>query len=265
MTITLEKVKAGYHGISVLKGVSGEFSKGVLLLGPNGAGKTTLLRAVAGIADVYDGSILVDCIDVSKASGASGLLAVNLPEAYYLLPIPVYSLLHLYASLYGGNFSEALRILRGLGIEERLLKHRRLWQLSAGQAKMVTAAAALASGARNILFDEPFEQLDPARKVRLLEMVREATSHATMVVATHETWLLSRHQVWKVYLMVSGRLFGPISVEEVAELRVVKGRRPEAVLTLRLDGGYVSLARGGEGLELTSLVSLDWLYELLMG
>jgi energy-coupling factor transporter ATP-binding protein EcfA2 len=89
----VDGVSAGYRGKTVIDRVTTVFSGKVLLLGPNGAGKTTLFRAIAGIADIYSGTILVDGADVAKASAMAGLLALNLPEAYRLLPVDCYRLL----------------------------------------------------------------------------------------------------------------------------------------------------------------------------
>lgn len=257
----LEDVYAGYRGSAVLRGVSGRFEGPVLLLGPNGSGKTTLLRSIAGVADVYRGRVLVEGVDASRAVGAAGLLAVNLPEVYRLLPIDAYSLLELYMEVLGGDMDYAVSLLEKLGLNRGLLRRRRLWELSAGQAKMVTTVAALASRARNILLDEPFEQLDPARKVRLLEHI--AGQEGTMLVATHETWVLERLTSWNAYLVFEGRLWGPVRADRLVEASVVVGEAPDAILVVETGAGKLSIVPGG-GVPITNLVSLDRIYEVLI-
>ena len=63
MTIlSLTDVRAGYGSGDIVHGVSLSVDAGevVALVGPNGAGKSTLLKAVAGIAVVTGGTILLE-------------------------------------------------------------------------------------------------------------------------------------------------------------------------------------------------------------
>jgi ABC-type uncharacterized transport system ATPase component len=116
------------------------------------------------MADTLSGRLLVDNVEVSQASGARGLPAVNLAEAYRLLPADVPRLLELYIDLLGGDTELLWHPLRKLGRGLEELHGKRLWHLSTGQAKLVTLAVAPAPRARNILLDEPFEGLDPVRR-----------------------------------------------------------------------------------------------------
>ena len=262
MVIILRGASIGYRGEAVLREVSAELGGRVLLLGPNGAGKTTLMRGVAGIADIYSGEALVDGVNVVSARGRAGLLGANLPEIYELLYLDAYHALELYMDLLGGDLGYALSKLRALGLGQDLLRRRKPWELSAGQLKAFTTVAALATGARNILLDEPFEQLDPAHKARLLSMI--ASSEAdTVVVATHETWLLSRLGDWSTYLVFDGRLWGPVRARDLAGSGIVPGRASDALLVVESKGLTMSLVRG-RGEPVTRLLSLDRVYELLL-
>ena len=48
----------------------------------------------------------------------------------------------------------------------------------------------LSACAKHVLLDEPFEQLDPAKKTRLLRHLKGYDG--TVLVNTHETWLIKR-------------------------------------------------------------------------
>ncbi len=262
LVIVLREASIGYRGEPVLRNVSAELRGRVVLLGPNGAGKTTLMRGVAGIADIYSGEVLVDGVSAAAARGHAGLLGVNLPEAYNLLYLDAYRVLELYMDLLGGDIGYALETLERLGLDKDLLRRRKPWELSAGQLKAFTTVAALASNAGNILLDEPFEQLDPAHKTRTLSLIEQSKT-GTLVLATHETWLLRRLRSWNVYLVFSGRLWGPIGAEELLGSGVVRGRARDAILVVEANGFVMSLVRG-RGEPLTRLVSLDHVYEVLM-
>ncbi|MEM1846048.1 MAG: hypothetical protein QW615_00060 [Desulfurococcaceae archaeon] len=53
---------------------------------------------------------------------------------------------------------------------------------------MFLNALALAGKSKYILLDEPFESVDPARRVILLKKIVESSS--IMILNTHLTWLL---------------------------------------------------------------------------
>ncbi len=262
--IRFERASIGYKGEAVIRDLDLELGGRVLLLGPNGAGKTTLLRGVAGIADVYSGRILVDGVDVAKAAGRAGLVACNLPETLYLLSVDSMSLIRLYMEIMDSDVDRVMGILGELGIPEEQLRKRRPWELSAGQAKMLANAIALASGARNVLLDEPFEQLDPSRKVRMLRAIL-ASDAETLALSTHETWLLERLGDWSAYLVFEGRLWGPVGASDLAEAGIAAGSRPDALLVVETSEGPVSILPRGQGVPVTSLVSLDRVYEVLVG
>ncbi|MEM2906387.1 MAG: hypothetical protein QW587_11735 [Candidatus Bathyarchaeia archaeon] len=72
------------------------------------------------------------------------------------------------------------------------LKKQRIDELSAGQVKMVCTALSLTMKAKHVLLDEPFEQLDPARKGRMIKHLDGYDG--VILVNTHETWLLKNLQ-----------------------------------------------------------------------
>ncbi|ABM80149.1 ABC transporter [Hyperthermus butylicus] len=165
--------------------------------------------------------------------------------------------------LLGGDIDTALEVLRDLGLEPVLLQRRKPWQLSAGQLKAYTTAAALASKTSNVLLDEPFEQLDPARKLRMLRRLR--SYQGTLVLSTHETWVLNQLRDWSVYIMFSGRLYGPVEASRLAKARIVAGRRADALLVVETGEGSVSFVESGEGRPVSEILTLDRVYELFAG
>uniref|UniRef100_A0A7C3SLW7 ATP-binding cassette domain-containing protein n=1 Tax=Thermofilum pendens TaxID=2269 RepID=A0A7C3SLW7_THEPE len=258
--ISTEKLRVRLGGDEVLRGVSAVFEGRHLVLGPNGSGKTTLFRVVSGLLP-YRGRVEIDGRPLEEVRGAVGLLATNLAEVYSLAPVKALELLHLFSDLAGVDSARALALLEELGVGGELLGKRRLWELSAGTRKAFTTALALAAGARNVLLDEPFEQLDPAKKVRLVNELRACSS--VVVVNTHETWVLEVLPDWEVYLAFEGRLYGPVSAWRLENAVVVEGRSDDALLTVETRAGCFSIVEGGGGRTLTELLTLDRVYELL--
>ena len=262
--ILVEGLKVSYKWRQepVLKGVDGKFDNKSLILGPNGSGKTTLFRAVCGLTNITEGRVLIDGRNVEDIYAEPGILSVNFPEVYSLLSVRVRDLITLYADLSGADPSKTYAILEELGIPMELLGRRKLHELSAGQRKAVCTAMALSMDAKHVLLDEPFEQLDPARKGRLVRYLNGYDG--VVLLNTHETWLMKNLPEWDAYFMFEGRLYGSASVEKLLNVRMTPRDEPGAVLRMEVSGKTISLVRGEKGTLLTSLESLDRVYELAL-
>jgi ABC-2 type transport system ATP-binding protein len=148
-------------------------------------------------------------------------------------------------------------VLKLGGVE---ILEKRYHELSAGLKKIVLNALAIATRARYILLDEPFENLDPARRVAVLREILNSTG--VKVVDTHTTWLIKSLPEWGVYLMAEGLIYGPLKPRELEELRVSTSPVEDAVLRVKLKNGEVFLSKS-TGTPLSSLELLDKLYEVL--
>ena len=178
-------VKYRWRQEPVIKGVSAKFEGKHLILGPNGSGKTTLFRTIAGLTPISSGKVLIDGVDVADIYGKPGVLSINLREVYSVFNLSAYDHVRFFIDSTNGDMDLALSILEDLGVSNELLRKRKPWELSAGQFKAFTTAIALASKAKHVLLDEPFEQLDPARKSKLLKYLSEFKG--TILLNTHET------------------------------------------------------------------------------
>jgi len=175
---------------TVVNNVSFEVGRSeiVALLGPNGAGKTTTLRMLAGLIAPTSGSISVDGIPLTRATGARLRSRMGFLTAAPGLwdRLTVRENLRVYAGLYG--------LVRPDGIIDRTLEvfdlsdhaSARAAELSKGMRQKVALARALLHDPTILLLDEPTSGLDPEimRSVRqLLEERRAAGS--SILVSTH--------------------------------------------------------------------------------
>ena len=244
----------------ILKHINAEFDKKTLLLGPNGAGKTTLFRTICGLTVKISGKIYIDNIDLDSVFGKPGVIAANIPEIFGLLYLDCYRLLDLYMDLFDSDKDLALSIMEEFGLSEGFLKKKKPHQLSAGQRKIFHNAIALAAKARIKLFDEPFEQLDPARKNKLIEYLEK--EKAIIILSTHETWLIRKLLSWDVTFMFEGQLFGKLSVKELSDSYLVFEKYPGALLTVETPKVVFSIIKEPKGKPLADFMSLDYVYKL---
>jgi ABC-type multidrug transport system ATPase subunit len=248
----------------VLKGVTGNFARKSLILGPNGSGKTTLFRAMCALTNIKSGRVLIDEEPIEDLYATKGVLSTNFQEVFTLLSVNVYEMVKLYTDLCDGDSGFAFKLVEDFGIETEFLKKRKLSELSAGQTKIVCTALALAMKAKHVLLDEPFEELDPAKKGRMVNHLNQYDG--IIVINTHETWLLKNLPAWEVFFMFEGKLYGPLLVEELLKAEISFAEEPDALLRLKLADKTVSIVRGkGKGTLLTSLENLDKIYQLAEG
>lgn len=255
------RVSYRWHQEPVLKDISGSFESKSLILGPNGAGKTTLFRAICGLTNIGSGEVLIDGRNVEDVYATTGILSTNFQEVYTLLGTNSYDLIILYMDLSNGDPNMALNIIRDLGLSLEMLRKRKLNELSAGQIKIVCTALALATRAQHVLLDEPFEQLDPAKKGKLIKYLNEYKG--VILANTHETWLLKNLQEWMVFFMFEGLLYGPLKVRNLLKAEIILADEPGALLKVKVSDRTVSIIDGkGKGTLLTSLENLDRIYEI---
>ena len=160
----------------------------VALLGPNGAGKTTTMRMLAGLIAPTSGSVTIDGILLTRATGSALRSRIGvLTEAPGLWDrLTVRENLRVYAGLYAlAHPDEAVRsTLETFGLVP--CAAMRAAELSKGLRQKVALARALLHAPSILLLDEPTSGLDPevARVVRgMLDDRRQAG--CAVLVSTH--------------------------------------------------------------------------------
>ena len=188
--ITANRLTRRFGDRAVVDDVSFEVGRSeiVALLGPNGAGKTTILRMLGGLIAPTSGSVVVDGMQLSRATGATLRRRIGfLPEAPGLWDrLTVRENLAVYANLY--KLEAADSTIDGLLDLFELTAHQaaRAAELSKGMRQKVAIARTLLHDPQILLLDEPTSGLDPqiARGVRRLLDDRRGQG-CTILVSTH--------------------------------------------------------------------------------
>ena len=191
MELRIENLSKTYpNGVQALKDVTLTIPTGMFgLLGPNGAGKSTLMRTIATLQEPDTGSVHLGDLDVLVDKDAVRRRLGYLPQEFGLYPkVPAYDLLDHFAVLKGvTNKGERRELV------ESLLKQTNLWNArtkhlggySGGMKQRFGIAVALIGDPQLIIVDEPTAGLDPAERVRFLNLLSELGEGAVVILSTH--------------------------------------------------------------------------------
>lgn len=201
--IVLENVKkiygSGISEIQALRGISMSISKGEFLavMGPSGSGKSTAMNILGCLDTPTSGSYSFMGVDVGGLN-RDGLAKLR---KYYLgFVFQGFNLLHRTSAL---ENVELPLLYRGIGQRDRKLAAMKALELvglegrekhnpnelSGGQQQRVAIARAIVSEPQLILADEPTGNLDSAKSIEIMELLRKLNREngITIVMVTHES------------------------------------------------------------------------------
>lgn len=189
MKLQIENVSKTYsNGVRALKNVSLTIPKGMYgLLGPNGAGKSTLMRILATLQEPDEGSVQLGNIDALNQKDEIRKTLGYLPQEFGLYPkVSAEKLLNHFAILKGINENRK-------EVVEALLQQVNLWEVrkqnlggySGGMKQRFGVAVALLGNPKLMIVDEPTAGLDPAERVRFLNLLSELGENSIVILSTH--------------------------------------------------------------------------------
>lgn len=173
--------------LKAVDGVSFEVERGEIFgfLGPNGAGKTTTLEIIEGIRKPTSGEVRVLGVDPRRdLEKVKEIIGVQLQAASYFSLLTIGEILELFGSFYPKRRSPS-ELLDTVGLTDKRKAYVR--QLSGGQQRRFSVAAALVNDPDMIFLDEPTTGLDPQMRRNLWELVRRLNRDEgkTILITTH--------------------------------------------------------------------------------
>ena len=191
MDLKIERVSKTYaNGVHALRDVSLTIPLGMYgLLGPNGAGKSTLMRILATLQEPDAGTIRLGEIDVVREKDEVRKTLGYLPQEFGVYPkVSAEELLEHFALLKGIGERRARR-----EVVVALLRQTNLWDVrrqklggySGGMKQRFGVAVALLGNPRLLIVDEPTAGLDPAERVRFLNLLSELGENSAVILSTH--------------------------------------------------------------------------------
>ena len=191
MELSIRNISKTYpNGVRALDDVSLTIPAGMFgLLGPNGAGKSTLMRILATLQEPDEGSARLGDIDVLNQKDEVRKTLGYLPQEFGVYPkVSAEDLLDHYALLKGVAERGARK-----EVVEALLRQTNLWEVrkqnlggySGGMKQRFGVALALIGNPKLMIVDEPTAGLDPAERVRFLNLLSELGENSVVLLSTH--------------------------------------------------------------------------------
>ncbi|HEX8153630.1 MAG TPA: ABC transporter ATP-binding protein [Thermoanaerobaculia bacterium] len=178
------------NGVRALRGVTLTIEQGMFgLLGPNGAGKSTFMRILATLQEPDAGEVHLGEVDVVRQKDEVRKTLGYLPQDFgFYRDATAERLLEHFAILEGITNRKARR-----EVVEGLLRQTNLWEVrrqklggySGGMRQRFGIAVALLGDPKLLIVDEPTAGLDPAERVRFLNLLSELGENSIVILSTH--------------------------------------------------------------------------------
>ena len=260
MFVDLRNISKSFGGVRALADVSLSVERGEChaLIGENGAGKSTLGKVLAGIHRPDSGQIVIEgqvrVFGSPRDASAAGVGMVHQELAF----CPDLSVAE---NLCMGHYPRRLRfLLDGGAMRQRAISM--LWRigvsldvdrpmrtLSTAQEQLVQIAAAVGTGARILIFDEPTSSLSQPESQRLFSLIEDLKRQGvTMIYVSHRLPEVLR-LCERISVLRDGRHVGTLDRRQASEdalVRMMVGRHVEVHRSaeLRPSGGPLLSVRG---------------------
>ena len=178
------------NGVQALHDINLSIGTGMFgLLGPNGAGKSSLMRTIVTLQSADRGSIEFDGINVERDPLLIRQKVGYLPQDFGLYPnLTVLATMRYFATMKGIHDKRAQKANIGSLLDlTNLMDHRKkkVKTLSGGMRQRLGIAIALLGKPELVIVDEPTAGLDPAERLRFLNILSEIGEKMVVILSTH--------------------------------------------------------------------------------
>lgn len=185
--ISIKDLSFEYENKKIFENINLEIKKNkwLTIIGNNGSGKSTLIKLILGL-EKFDGSIIVDSIDVSKNKKEIrkiiGIVFAD-PDSQFILDSVEDELEFPLKNL---NLSvEEIKkrkeeIITSLGLK-KILKNKPT-ELSGGEKQLVALAVSLIINPKILILDEALEMLDNKQKEKVLKIIRKKQKKGMTII-----------------------------------------------------------------------------------
>lgn len=206
-----QNMTGGYgRGADILHDCTVGVEKGeiAVIVGPNGAGKSTAMKAVFGMLNLREGSVLIDGEDITsltpQARVRKGMAFV--PQTENVFPsMTVEDNLRMGAFIREDDITESMEQVFGLFpiLEEKRLQPA--GELSGGQRQQVAVGRALMTQPKVLMLDEPTAGVSPIVMDELFDRIIEVARTGIAILMVEQNAKQALNIADKGYVLVQGR------------------------------------------------------------
>ncbi len=232
MLLEMRGIVKNFPGVRALKGVDFSVAEGEVhaLMGENGAGKSTLIKALTGIYQKDEGTILFDGEEINSRTALEAQNA-GISTIYQELNLVPFQTV--YENMYLGReprtnaglvdrkaMADGCRqVLADLGIHINVAVPLSTYGTAIQQ--MVAIGRAISVNAKLVIMDEPTSSLDTKEVRVLFDIIRKLKARNIAVIfISHrldEIFEICEH----VTILKDGALSGEVSINEIDQLKLI--------------------------------------------
>ena len=205
------KITGGYgSGPDILHACDISVGKGeiAVIVGPNGAGKSTAMKAIFGMLDVREGSVLLDGVDISNFSTQDRVRAGMgfVPQNQNIFTsMTVEENLEMGAFIRKDDFSETLEQVFELFPVLKEKRRQAAGELSGGQRQQVAVGRALMTQPKILMLDEPTAGVSPIVMDELFDRIIEVSRTGIPILMVEQNARQALGIADTGFVMVQGR------------------------------------------------------------
>jgi branched-chain amino acid transport system ATP-binding protein len=230
VTLEVEGLRSGYHGVTVLKGLDFAIGDEIFaVLGANGAGKTTLLATLARLIPLMAGTIRFQGEDVSRLPPyeTAGRGIGYVPQEKGTFPdLTVLENLRVGGMIGTRSRDERMAEVFELFPDLRALQAQKAGTLSGGEARMLACGRALMQDPKVLLLDEPTAGLSPLYVDMFFDKIRLIHQARGVAIALAEQNATKALQVAdRVMVLSLGEAFAVMDATQLTTQQLKEGYR----------------------------------------
>ena len=205
------KITGGYgSGPDILHACDISVGKGeiAVIVGPNGAGKSTAMKAIFGMLDVREGSVLLDGVDISNFSTQDRVRAGMgfVPQNQNIFTsMTVEENLEMGAFIRKDDFSDTLEQVFELFPVLKEKRRQAAGELSGGQRQQVAVGRALMTQPKILMLDEPTAGVNPIVMDELFDRIIEVSRTGIPILMVEQNARQALGIADTGFVMVQGR------------------------------------------------------------
>lgn len=232
MLLEMRGIVKNFPGVRALQGVDFSVAEGEIhaLMGENGAGKSTLIKALTGIYQKDEGTIIFDGKEINPKTV---LEAQNIGISTIYQELNLVPFQKVYENMYLGREPRTkmgvvdrkamaegcTRVLAELGIHIDVTVPLSTYGTAIQQ--MVAIGRAISVNAKLVIMDEPTSSLDTKEVQVLFDVIRKLKARNIAVIfISHrldEVFEICEH----VTILKDGTLSGEVSISEIDQLKLI--------------------------------------------